>query len=265
MKLRNLSLIFIGFTLLILQACTSRKQLIYFNDLPDSSVINLPPLVQEQRIIQPGDGLNIMVSGANPEAVAQIMMGITMIGNMQPGMGGGMMIGGGDEMGRIVDPDGTLDLPKLGRFRVIGMDNFQLRDTLTKVYSKYIKDIIVTVNFARIRFSVLGLGRGSTLSLPNQRTTILDALAAAGNLPNTVKRYDIQVYRDYNGKRQIFKIDLRSKDILYNSQQFQIRHNDVLILQPRNISFVSQEVGIFASFFGVLVALTTLLVTLIPR
>ncbi|TAE11514.1 MAG: hypothetical protein EAY72_10495 [Bacteroidetes bacterium] len=246
-----------------MQACTSRKQLIYFNDLPDSTVINLPPLVQEQRIIQPGDGLNIMVSGANPEAVAQIMMGISMTGNMQQGMG--MMAGGADEIGRIVDPEGMLDLPKLGRFKVVGMDNFQLRDTLTKVYSKYIKDIIVTVNFARIRFSVLGIGRGTVLSLPNQRTTILDALAAAGNLPNTVKRYDIQVYRDYNGKRQIFKIDLRSKDILYNSQQFQIRHNDVLILQPRNISFVSQEVGIFASFFGVLVALTTLLVTLIPR
>lgn len=222
-------------------------------------------MVQEQRIIQPGDGLNIMITGANPEAVALLMQGINLAANPQQ-MGGGMMVGGGgDEVGRIVDPEGMLDLPKLGRYKVTGLDNFQLRDTLAKEYGKYIKDIIVTVNFARIRFSVLGIGRGTVLSLPNQRTTILDALAAAGNLPNTVKRYDIQVYRDYNGKRQIFKIDLRSKDILYNSQQFQIRHNDVLILQPRNISFVSQEVGVFASFLGVLVALTTLIITLIPR
>lgn len=261
MKLLNFPLVFVGLILLTISACTSRKQLIYFNDLPDSTVINLPPLAQEQRIIQPGDGLNINIAGANQQAVELITRGINI------GMTGNMMVGitGGDEIGRIVDPEGFLDLPYLGRYKVTGIDNFQLRDTLIKVYSKYVKDLIVVVNFSQIRFSVLGGNRGRTLSLPNQRTTILDALAAVGDLPTSVKRYDIQVYRDYNGKRQIYKIDLRSKDILYNSQQFQVRHNDVIILQPRNISFISSEVGLFASFIGVLVGLTTLLLTLLPR
>jgi polysaccharide export outer membrane protein len=216
----------------------------YFKDLPDSAVINLPTMPQVERYIQEGDVLQISITGEDPEASA--------IFNSY----NGGQSSGNSNTGYLVAADGTIEFPYLGKTRAIRLTADQYKEQLRTLLSKYLKAPMVNVRFSSIKFTVLGEVRSpGTYTLPLQRTTFLDALGASGDLPQSAKLNDIQVYRDYNGKRTIFKVDLRKKDILFNQELFQIRHNDVIYVQPRESRRVSEEVRYYASLFTLAIGL----------
>src|SRR5688500_16358766 len=184
-----------------LTSCTTAKKLRYFQDLPESDVVDLPPAPQEERAIEYGDQLDITFSGKDPEAALFFTRkGVTTT------------LG---EPGQIVDPQGFIEFPMLGKLKVYGLTARQLKNKLTELASPYMKEAMVEVRFITFRISVLGEVRSpGTFILPQQRTSILDGLAAAGDLPITAKRYVPQLYRQANGKRSVTKIDLRKKDVL---------------------------------------------------
>ncbi len=249
--------------LFIISSCKTANQLRYFKDLPDSSSIQLPPLAQEPRIIQKGDRLQISISGRNPEASAIFNNygGSPTSGSTTSG--GGTTSTSSELFGYLVDEDGTINFPIIGFVDVVGQTTKQLRDTLTTLAVPYLKDPLVNVRFINFKFTVLGEVRSpGTFVLSQQRTTLLDALGAAGDLPRSAKRYDIQLYRDYNGIRKISKIDLRKTELLTNVDLFQIRHNDVIIVQPRNVPLFTEESRIYIGFLSLLLGAVTVIISL---
>lgn len=229
-------------------SCSGAKNLRYFNDLPDSTHVFLPPMAKEERVIEYGDHINILITAEEKDAVAYF--------NAQGGVAGGTAAIGS---GYLVNSMGYIEFPIIGRIKVLGLTERQLKENLTQLIGKYVKDPLIDVRFNSFKITVLGEVKGpGTFTLDMQRTTIFQALAAAGDLPNTAKRYDIDLYRDYNGERSIIKIDLRKKDILYNPEIFELRHNDVLYVQPsRNqlarddFQFVTSVVSILVGFVSI--------------
>jgi polysaccharide export outer membrane protein len=235
----------------IMSSCGSTKQLRYFNDLPDSARIELPHMAQIERTVQDGDRLFITIGGEDPNAAALFNKFGSPTGN-----NGNVGVAGNEVLGYLVNADGTIELPYMGKIPASGLTAAQLKDTLTLRLTKYLRGPFVSVRFYEIKFTVLGEVRTpGTYTLPLQRTTFLDALGAAGDLPISAKRYDIQIYRDYNGKRTIFNVDLRKKDILYDSELFQVRHNDVIYVQPRDSRRFSDETRFYASLVTLAVGL----------
>ncbi|HTE24867.1 polysaccharide biosynthesis/export family protein [Flavitalea sp.] len=228
-----------------LTSCTTAKKLRYFQDLPESDIVDLPPAPQEERAIEYGDQLDISFSGKDPEAA----LFFTRKG-VQPTLG---------EPGQIVDPQGFIEFPMLGKLKVYGLTARQLKNKLTELASPYMKEAMVDVRFITFRISVLGEVRSpGTFTLPQQRTSILDGLAAAGDLPITAKRYDIQLYRQAAGKRSITKIDLRKKDVLLDKETFQLQHGDVLIVPPRSNTVIQQETVLFSTLLGLTLSVVSL-------
>lgn len=232
-----------------LTSCTTAKKLKYFQDLPDSEVVDLPPAPQEERMIEFGDQLDITFSGKDQEAASFfVRKGV-------PGTLG--------EPGQIVDPQGFIEFPLLGKLKVYGLTARQLKNKLTELATPYMKEAMVDVRFISFRISVLGEVRSpGSFVMPQQRTSILDALAAAGDLPITAKRYDIQLYRQYNGKRSITKIDLRKKSVLIDNETFQLRHNDVLIVPPRTNTILQQETGLISTVLGLAISIVSIVLIL---
>ncbi|HVX50330.1 MAG TPA: polysaccharide biosynthesis/export family protein [Chitinophagaceae bacterium] len=164
----------------------------------------------------------------------------------------------------IVDDKGAISLPILGEVIVTGLTADQLKEKLQKAVVDYIKDPVVDVRFNTFSFSILGEVRSPGLhSLPLQRTTLFEALAVSGDLPHNAKRYNIQLYRDFNGERKIMQIDLRSKNILNNPDLFQVRNNDVIIVKPRPGAIFTENSGPVFSLVSVVLGLATLAITLI--
>jgi len=164
--------------------------------------------------------------------------------------------------GYLVDFDGMLEFPIIGRVKTEGLTSRQLKDSLTVLLTPYLKQPIVIVRFMTFKFTVLGEVRTpGVYNLPMQRTNLLDALGIAGDLPHSAKRV-VEIYRDYNGQRIITKIDLRNKAVLYDPEAFLVKHNDVIYVQPRETRVFSEETKVYSSFLAVVIALVTLVITL---
>jgi polysaccharide export outer membrane protein len=91
-----------------------------------------------------------------------------------------------------------------------------------------------------------------------QHANLFDALAAAGDLPHSAKRFDVRLYRDYNGKRTISQFDLRKSSVLEDPEIFLMRPNDVIYVKPRSNSLFKEESGVFLSVFSILLTAMTL-------
>ncbi|HEX8358247.1 MAG TPA: polysaccharide biosynthesis/export family protein, partial [Segetibacter sp.] len=121
----------------LLQACTTQKKLdsiLYFNQQGDST---LAKLVQNtEPVIQPGDRLSIVVNALDPASVAPYNLTAAAAGAAGTGAGG-----------YIVEEDGTIQFPQLGKMKVVGLKRKELIDLLTKTLVKFVNDPVVTIQF----------------------------------------------------------------------------------------------------------------------
>ena len=105
------SLILLLFSL-SLASCSTRKEIVYFQDA--ESLEGMENLLDYEPVIQPNDVLRIQVSSRNEEVVAPFQMNT---GNQQSGGGGGQNL---SLTGYLVDPEGYIQFPVLGRIEVAG-------------------------------------------------------------------------------------------------------------------------------------------------
>jgi polysaccharide biosynthesis/export protein len=240
-----------------LVSCTSSKKINYFNNLPDSSVVILPPVVEEERVIEKGDVLDIVFTAHDQDAVSPFNKQTNL--TTSQGTPGIIQKGVANPQGYTVDPEGIIEMPVIGKLKVQGYTARQVKNRLTVLSGPYLKDPIVEVKFNTFPVTVLGEVRTPGIyNLPAQRTTIFEALAAAGDLPQAAKKYNIRLYRDYNGARSITKIDLTNKSLLYNQQVFQMKPNDVLYIQTRKNSIFKDDFGLIASIASLVISVVTL-------
>lgn len=248
------TLILIGFTVFLafgFCSCASTKKLSYFTDLPDSTLIHLPPMAPEGRIVENGDLLEITISAKSNEAAGFFNKG--QVASAGPAVAT-----------YLVDANGFLDFPILGKVKSAGYTADQLKENLTKLVTPYLKDPLIDVRFNTFKITLLGEVRSpGTHTLGLQRTTLFEALGAAGDLPNSAKKYDLLLYRDYNGQRTIRKIDLRKKDVLTDPSVFQIRHNDVIYVQAKPSAIAKENFGYVASIFSIVVGVLSIGITLL--
>jgi polysaccharide biosynthesis/export protein len=245
-----------------LSSCTTTRELSYFQDLPDSSVVTLPVLLPEDRLIQKNDRLHITF-GARDEQAAAIFNkygGVLTSGN---DLVGSVSQSSMELTGYLVDQNGQLEFPVIGKIRAEGMTSQRLKDTLTRLTRVYLKDPLVNVRFLSFRVTILGEVKSpGTYNLPLQRTTILDALGASGDLSRAADRFDIFLYRDYGGTRLIRKIDLKSKAVLYDPDLFLLNNNDVIYVRPRKSGLKSENAGMITSVLAMAISAITLIIAL---
>lgn len=242
-------------------SCTPSHKLNYFNNLPDSALVALPPVVEEHRVVDKGDILDIIFSAKDADAASPFnKIASTAAMTPSPGAKNGAPPAA---QGYNVDLDGKIEVPVIGKIPVYGKTAPQVKDILTKLVTPYIKDPIVEVRFTTFNVTVLGEVRApGTFALSPQRTTIFEALAAAGDLPHTAKKYNVHLYRNYAGDRSVRKINLNDKSLLYNQQVFQMKPNDVLYVQTRKGSIFKEDFGLFASIVTLVVSIVTLGITI---
>ena len=239
-----------------LTSCVSTKKVIYLNNINDTTaggLSNAKTIFEAP--IQKNDILSIAIGGSNPEDLVTLNSGSGII----PGSTAGSS--SSSSVGYLVESDGKIQLPFLGRVQAEGLTRLQLEDTLTSMFKDYTKNPVVNVKFSNYGFSILGeVNRPGRFDISNERMTILEAIGMAGDLTLLGKRENILVIREVNGKRTFGRLDLLSKDI-FKSPYFYLKTNDVVYVEPVRSKFLSrngvpQYIGIAA---GALALLLTLL------
>lgn len=95
----------------------------------------------------------------------------------------------------------------LGKISVAGMTRSELTDLMTDKLATYVKDPIVTVQIRNFKVSVLGeVTKPGTVSVPNERLSILDAIGMAGDLTIYGNRKNVLLIRDNGGKKEYHRL-----------------------------------------------------------
>jgi polysaccharide export outer membrane protein len=214
-------------TLLVLTGCTSKKEILYFQDLEAQEVFN-PPVYKS--IIKNNDLLSIIVSSSDMSSVARYNRLVPSVNDPSD-----TRIAGQPQLQTyLVEPTGYIDLPELGRTLVAGKSRLELEKELTEEYKKYVKDVIVAVRITNFKVTILGeVQRPGTYNVPDERLTLPQALGLAGDLTLYGKRKDITLLRDNNGVQESYLVDLTSSDLL-NSDLYYLQQNDVVYVGPND-------------------------------
>ncbi len=163
----------------------------------------------------------------------------------------------------LIDNQGTIEFPVLGRLELVGMTRMEATEFLREQISAYVSNPIVNIRITNFSVSVLGSVQSpGTFLVNDERITILEAISLAGDSQIYGERHDVKVLRDTNGKQEFFKIDLTSEDVV-NSPVYYIQQNDVVYVSPNqpqvNSSKYSPSYGIFIAVTGIVISVITLL------
>lgn len=215
------------FLLLSLVSCVSPQKAIYFNDLqPSIDSVNYD-LLEESRRIQAGDRISISIITKEQDA-NQLFNTAQAGGNasMQNGIAGGF--------GYLVQSDGTVEIPIIGNVTAKGLKPIELQDAIRSRVSRLYKDpvVVCTLN-GRVVF-LGGGGPGGIVPIVNNRLTILEAFAQAGNPSLTSKRDKVWVIREVDGVREYNRVNLNSKNI-FQSKFYYLRNNDLIYVEPGTV------------------------------
>lgn len=211
-------------------SCGSRKDFVYLNDMQMGEKYTYDTKIESS--VRVGDRLGITVSCKNPElAIPFNIQG----GNFQVDVNGNVNSVSQSDKGYLVDVEGNIDFPILGKQHVAGLTLNEIKEMLTSsiISNNYIKDPLVQVELLNFKYTVLGaVGRNGSFTSSGNRITLLEAIANAGDLTSKAKIDRVTVIREVDGTRQMFVHDLRSKDI-FDSPCFYLQQNDVVYVEPK--------------------------------
>lgn len=213
-------------TAFIIFGCSTRKQVIYYQDI-DSREFTPIEEINSHPKIQINDILNISTTALNPESVLPFSYDTEATNGM-------IQIPLLKLKGYLVNADGEINFPQLGKIEVQGKTTQDIQDILEKRLAVYIKEPTVNVRLLNYKFTVQGeVVRPGTYEIIEENLTLPQALGMAGDLTINGKRDDILIYRQEGEGREIKRIDLTQTDWM-NTKFFYVKPNDIIYVEPNN-------------------------------
>ena len=212
-----------------LASCSAPKEVLYLQDIASIKEENIDK--NYEVIIHKDDLLAILVNSKDPELALPFNMPVVTY------QIGAQTTAQQRLLGYLVDQNGDIDFPILGKIHVEGLTRMQVTELIKqKLMSEdLIKDPIVTVQFLNFKVSVMGeVTRPGTFDISGDRITLLEALSMAGDLTIYGRRDRVAVIREKDGKRRILYHDLRSSDI-FQSPCYYLQQNDIVYVEPNSV------------------------------
>lgn len=221
---------------IVFSACVPAKKLVYLQhenelekkkQIPKDSILRVHQLnIQEYRI-QPLDLLSVTFETLGMENDA-----FDFLSRLNPQTRSGGGANSAAISGVLVNKEGEIEYAVLGKIKVAGLTPFEAEDTIQSVASKFMKDVIVRVRMLNFRYTVLGeVGAEQTVTSPNTRLTMMEAIGLSGGFGELADRSSIKVIRQNGNDTEIYYINLLEEKFL-ESKYYYVQQNDVIIVPP---------------------------------
>lgn len=251
-----------------LGSCSSTKDIPYFKN-SDTVSLEKSRMLYDARIM-PKDIITITVSTIDDEAARpfNLTVATTMSGTSTRSLTSQPTL-----QNYLVDNDGFIDFPKIGKLKLLGMTKSEAEEYILGKIKPYMSDLevpIVTVRMANYKISVLGeVNRPGMYQVSNEKICILEALAQAGDMTIYGVRNNVKLIReDVNGQKSIHILDLNDANLI-NSPYYYLQQNDVIIVQPNKVKAQNSSVGsmttLWFSATSILISLTSLLYNILKN
>lgn len=224
-------------------------------------------------VIKVGDVLMITVNTSNSEAAIAFNLPLLPTSKEAAksyGLSGGGNVSYGLSMQNyLVDTEGCMIFPVLGKMKVTGLTKNGLAEKIkNEIFPRYItEEPIILVRYGNFKVSVLGeVLKAGSFPIDNEKVSIFEALAMAGDMTIYGKRESVLLIRENNGVRETIRIDIRNKNLV-NSPYFYLQQNDILYVEPNDSkarsSVISSAESLSISIVGTLISLSTLIINVL--
>jgi len=279
-KKSNLSILLL-LSILILSSCAGSKKVAYFqkyNSTADSLKEQNPSSGLYDARIKPKDMLSITVVTSEPEAsrdynlVVPQLYDPTIVGMVSAGAGTSMITTQPTLQTYLVDNDGTINFPVIGKLTVGGITRKELEKLLQeKLASSFNKEVpIITIRITNYSVNILGeVLKPGKYNTVNDRMTIFEGLAMAGDMTIYGRRENVKVLRENaDGTKNYLTVNLNDKNIIH-SPAYYLEQNDVVYVEPNKAKSGSSNIGaeetLSISALSVLISLTSIIVTVLHK
>jgi polysaccharide biosynthesis/export protein len=237
--------------LLLFTSCRSNKDLSYFTDAQKTITGNPPP--NEEYRVQVND--NLYVSVISPNVEMNELYNPAVVGNQRSINNVWQNIQGQFVQGYMVEPDGTITLPSIGKIAVNGLTIREVEGKIKSKAQEYLKDVTAKVRLLNYKVTVIGeVNSPGVYYNYNYEYTIFDALSSAGGITNSAKLEKVLVLRRTKNGSQTFTLDMNSQSALSSPAYF-LEPNDVIVVQPSKYKNVQLRLPIYTAAISTVTAI----------
>ena len=250
---------------LLLDACSSAKQVAYFQNI-DSTSLTASKGLYDARIM-PKDLLTITVVTSDPSTSKPFNLSI------QNTLGTDGRLGGttGSLLQYLVNNDGDIDFPVVGTVHVAGLTKDQCEDLIKSKVKPYLAESenpVVTVSMSSYRVTVAGeVTSPKVVPVSTEKMSVLEALAQAGDLTIYGRRDNVLLIRENaDGQKEAHRLNLNDANII-NSPYYYVQQNDYIYVEPNSVkaknSAIGQSTTLWFSFVSILTSVASLVVNIV--
>ena len=249
--------------LILCCSCGNVRELQYMQGQFDTS--KLSQVNYTEPVIQKNDLISITVYSDDPRASAYFNLPaqptVSTTGAITPSSSGGGATAGSNY---LVDETGNIQMPGLGTLQLAGLTKNQLYKLLEEKLKDKLQHPYFIIRLNSYTITMIGeVTRPGQFTIPNEKVSLLEAIALAGDLTVYGRRDNVLVIREINGQRSWARLDLRSPEIL-NSPFFYLQSNDVVYVDlnkskaAANDQVVIRNISLAISIISVLAVIISL-------
>lgn len=237
---------------ILFSSCLSQKKFTYFQP-KDSLQTHITLDTLYHPIIHKYDVLSIYVSSISEEASKFFNYDVS--GEAGESSGANKY---------VVDENGEIHLPLVGGLHVDGLTSMQAMSLIKVKLDKYLISPTVKLNISNFRVTVLGeVNKPGVYTVPNEKITLTEALAMAGDLTLYGVRENITIVREVNGKKEFAQVDITARDF-FSSSYYSLQGNDIVYIEAmKQKKFLAQSwprvAPVFLSGLSLIVVLVSLM------
>jgi polysaccharide export outer membrane protein len=232
MKYYLLPILLLAFT-----GCSTKDDYVLFNqaEKPQSQEILQSSDIQFEYKILPHDRISVMVY-KHPE------LSTTMTLNSLQ-----------QEKGLLVNSKGTIRLPLVDKIKIAGLTQTEAEDKISKAFATYLKHPDVQIEVMNKRAYVVGeVNKPGEIKLENERLTLLQILAVAGDLTIHANRKSILIFKGGDAKHVRTRvINLTDKNSLL-SANLMVEPNDIVYVMPNDMKAFNNTVQEISPIFSLI-------------
>jgi len=221
------------FAIIAFSACSSKDDYILFNKAQNAQkerTIEVKNVAFEYKI-QPYDRVSIIVY-KHPEFSS------TTIGESK------------SERGILVNSKGYLRLPLIRKVHIAGLSQTQAEDKITAKYRTYLKHPDIQLEVINKRAYVIGeVRRPGEVPLPNERMTLLQLIANAGDMTDAANRSSILIIKNGQMSRVHTKIVNLTDANALATANLMIEPNDIVYVMPNGMKAFNNKVNEISPVF----------------
>ncbi len=262
--------------ILLIASCSSPKKVPYLIDaetIPTEVLSQVRPAAEP--VFAPGDLLNIRIGATNMASVAIFNKNTYIDADGNVARNATQQVSGSSTTASteyyLVDKFGDIEFPVIGKLHIGGLAKSSVEDLIqSELCPKYLKEKpSVDIRLMNFRVTVLGaVGGPGIIESDNERMTILEAIAKAGDLDLKGQRENIMLIRTSpDGKKEIHRLNLNDKNLLL-SPYFNLQQNDVIYVQPnrsmaQNSWAINSAFGVTTTVVGTISAIAALVIGIV--